>query len=413
METTFFTRCVFLVLLTFILSGLEKEVFSQTSRMNSHETKMIKNLNKSKELLQNKQANYLSAYKKLIAEADKALEEGPFSVMDKKLIPPSGDKHDYLSLAPYFWPDPSKADGKPYIRKDGQVNPETRGDFVDYSRKDKFFENINTLSYAYFFSDDERYAGKAIQLLKTWFVDPQTRMNPNLNFGQGVPGASTGRPFGIIEFGGIGRVIKVLEILKYKNALAPEVEKSMRIWLKEYANWMKTSPIGEAERATLNNHGTHYDGQLIEILIYLDEIDEIKEILETAKLKRIAAQIEPDGRQPHELTRTKSFSYSSMNLRGLIKLAEFGQDYGVDLWNFETKDGRSIKKAILFMIPFAKHPETWKYEQILKMDDSAQSFFRMVGSAAKQFNDQDLIRLIDWNMDKTDVNLLLINQIEK
>lgn len=409
----FYFQRLFLVLLSFTLSGVGEQVLGQATSNNCPESKMIDSLIKSKELLKRKQADYLSAYKKLIAEADKALNEGPFSVMDKKLVPPSGDKHDYLSLAPYFWPDPSKPDGKPYIRKDGQVNPETRGDFVDYSRKDKFFENLNTLSYAYFFSDDERYSLKALQLLKTWFIDPETRMNPNLNFGQGVPGVSTGRPFGIIEFGGIAGVIKSIEILKYKNSLTPEMEKSMRSWLSEYAIWLETSTIGTAERNTSNNHGTHYDGQLIEILIYLNKTDELKQILETAKLKRIAAQIEPDGSQPHELARTKSFSYSGMNLRGLIKLAGFGQDYGVDLWNFETHDGRSIRKAISFMVPFAKHPETWKYEQIYKIDDSARSFLQMAGSAASRFNDQELKKSVGVELEKPEGKSLLINPLSE
>ena len=399
----------FLGMVMFLLTGCSGVVLAQSSRINLPETPMIQNLNKSKVQLKSKEGNCVSAFKKLIAEADKALNEGPFSVVDKKLVPPSGDKHDYLSLAPYFWPDPSKPDGKPYLRKDGQVNPETRGDFVDYSRKDQFFKNLGILGYAYFFSDDEKYSKKAIQLLETWFVKPETRMNPNLNFGQGVPGVSTGRPFGIIEFGGIGNVLNVLEILKYKNVLTPEMEKAMRTWFAEYANWLKNSPIGKEERDTGNNHGTHYDGQLIEILIYLNEAEEIKQILETAKTKRIAAQIEPDGTQPRELERTKSFSYSAMNLRGLIKLASYGQDYGIDLWNFETKDGRSIKKAINFMIPFAKNPETWKYEQILKIDDSAQNFLQMIASAAKQFNDQELFSQIDWNIEKPEGISLLIN----
>lgn len=413
MYRTFIIRTVLLSFIAFIYPGMKEQVLAQAAANNFLETKMLANLNKSKELIESKQANYLAACKKLMAEADKALTEGPFSVMDKKLLPPSGDKHDYLSLAPYFWPDPSKTDGKPYIRKDGQVNPETRGDFVDYSRKDKCFDNFNTLTYAYFFSDDERYSRKALQLLKTWFIDPETRMNPNLNFGQGVPGESTGRPFGIIEFGGIAGVIKSIEILNYKNSLAPELEKSMRSWLSEYATWLETSTIGKAERNTSNNHGTHYDGQLIEILVYLDKIDEVKQILETAKLKRIAAQIEPDGSQPHELARTKSFSYSAMNLRGLIKLAGFGQVYGVDLWNFETSDGRSIKKAINFMVPFAKHPETWKYEQIARIDDSARSFLQMAGSAASRFNDQKLKNSIGTELEKPEGISLLTNPLSE
>lgn len=107
MKAIFFKRCVFFICILSINSGVERTVRARDSRNNPLESKMMENLNKSKELLQRKQTNYLSAYKKLIAEENQAFVEGPFSVMDKKLIPPSGDKHDYLGLAPYFWPDPS------------------------------------------------------------------------------------------------------------------------------------------------------------------------------------------------------------------------------------------------------------------------------------------------------------------
>jgi len=369
----------------------------------------LENLNRSKQQIGAKHPRYLAAYQKLVKEADKALKEGPFSVMDKKLVPPSGDKHDYLSLAPYFWPDPAKPDGKPYLRKDGQVNSETRGDFVDYTRKDHFFDNVSTLGYAFFFSDDQRYAEKAIQLMQTWFVDPDTRMNPNLNFGQGVPGSVTGRPFGIIEFGGIKGVLTTLEILKYKQALSADLENSIRNWLKEYANWLENSPIGMAERATKNNHGTHYDVQLTEILLYLGEEEKARQILESVKLKRIASQIEPDGSQPEELARTKSFSYSSMNLGGFIQLARLGSQCGVDLWNFETKDGRGIRKAIDYLIPFALDPQRWKHEQITKIEDSVPSLMRTIGTAAWRFNDQRLKDISRTSIDKADGIFLLTN----
>jgi len=369
----------------------------------------LENLNRSKQQITAKHPRYLAAYQKLVKDADKALTEAPFTVMDKKLIPPSGDKHDYLSLAPYFWPDPTKPDGKPYIRKDGQVNPETRGDFVDYTRKNHFFENVEILGYAFFFSDDQRYAEKAIELLQTWFVEPTTKMNPNLNFGQGVPGSVTGRPFGIIEFGGIKNVLTTLEILRYRKVLDSELEISMRNWLKEYANWLENSPIGVAERATKNNHGTHYDVQLTEILLYLGEEEKAKQILEDVKLKRIASQIEPDGSQPEELARTKSFSYSTMNLDGFVQLAIVGNCCGVDLWNFETGDGRSVRKAIDYLVPFAREPQKWKHEQIAKMEDAVTSLLQIIGIAAWRFNDQKLKDISRTSIEKADGIFLLTN----
>ena len=54
------------------------------------------------------QAAYAAAYRSLIREADRQLTQTPLSVMMKEKTAVSGDKHDYLSLSRYFWPDPTK-----------------------------------------------------------------------------------------------------------------------------------------------------------------------------------------------------------------------------------------------------------------------------------------------------------------
>ena len=145
----------------------------------------------------------MPAYKQLLKDADKALEQGPFSVMEKKHLPPSGDKHDYMSLAPYHWPDPTKPGGLPYIRKERQTNPEVKEykekEYKDKEYQPKMCELVNTLALAYYFSDEEKYAEHAAKLLKVWFLDPETKMNPNLNFAQAIKGENTGRGAGIID----------------------------------------------------------------------------------------------------------------------------------------------------------------------------------------------------------------------
>ena len=138
------------------------------------------------------------AYNQLLKNAENALQFGPVSVMEKKNIPPSGDKHDYMSLAPYHWPDPSKPDGLPYIRKDGQTNPEVK-EYKDKEYMPQLCDKIFTLSAAYYFSGEIKFAEHASKLIKVWFLEPATKMNPNLNFSQAMKGTNTGRGAGLID----------------------------------------------------------------------------------------------------------------------------------------------------------------------------------------------------------------------
>ena len=330
-------------------------------------------IGKVKKLIQNGDKTYLPAYNALIKHANESLTEGPFSVMDKKRTPPSGDKHDYLSMGPYWWPDPSKPNGLPYMRKDGEVNPETRGDNVDRSAAAKLFSNMESLGWAYYFSDDEKYAQKALQLLETWFINPETRMNPNLNYAQGIPGRTEGRGIGIIDWSGINRLISPIQILEAGRILKGDTKDKLYQWFTEYLNWLETSKNGVDEDDYFNNHGTWYDVQVVGIGLMLGQKQKAKARLEQVKTKRIASQIEPNGSQPHELARTKSLGYSTMNLRGFMHLAFMGKKCGVDLWNFETKDKRSIRKACEFLLPYAQGKKNWTHQQLGSMEHAVES----------------------------------------
>lgn len=320
-------------------------------------------ISKVKASIKANNSTYTKAYESLIKAADKALKTELTSVVQKTQTPPSGDKHDYLSLAPYFWPDSTKADGLPWIRKDGQVNPLTRGKNVDEPAKDVMMSNARNLAYAYYFSDDKKYAARAIEVLQTWFINADTKMNPNLNFGQGIPGVNTGRCFGIIEFTGILDIVTAIEILRLGNALDAKTDRALTKWLADYVNWLQTSKIGLAEKATTNNHGTWYDNQVVAIFLFLKRDAEAKAVLETVK-KRIDHQIEADGKQPEELARTKSLSYSTMNLTAFSNLAYFGKMVGVDLWHYTSPKGGSIKKAYDFLQPYATGEKPWTMPQL-------------------------------------------------
>ncbi|UMB54137.1 alginate lyase family protein [Lutibacter sp. A64] len=333
-------------------------------------------------------------YKELLNNADQLLDVKAYSVVNKTGLPPSKNKHDYMSIGPYWWPNPNTDDGLPYIRKDGEINPETRNDFTDFVEKNNFISAVTTLSEAYFFSDKKQYATKSLALINTWFLNEETRMNPNVNFGQYVPGKSEGRCFGIIEFDGITTVIQFLELAKDRNILDKKTEDGMLIWFTEYSDWLKNSKLGKEEATRKNNHGTHYDVQLLNILVYLNKIEEVKKYLSTVTKNRIFSQIEPDGSQPLELARTKSFSYSVMNLHGFLELAKMGQKVGIDLWNVTSQDGRSIKKGYQYMIPYVTGQKEWKHQQIINAKSSEEKLIRDLKFISKNLKDTSFDKVL-------------------
>lgn len=326
-----------------------------------------------KKRLQQKDKNYLPAYEALIEKAELALTEGPFSVMDKLRTPPSGDKHDYLSMGPYWWPDTTKTDGLPYIRRDGEINPETRGENVDRPSAGKLFANVETLGWAFYFSGENKYAEKTVQLLEAWFINPETKMNPNLNFAQGIPGICEGRGIGIIDWAGINKLISPIQILDAQNQLPAKTKEQLFAWFEEYLDWLLNSENGKYEDSTLNNHATWYDAQVVGIELMLGKWEMAQTRLVEVKSRRIATQIEPDGSQPHELARTKSLGYSTMNLRGFLHLANLGEKVGVNLWDYKTDDGRSIISALDFLLPYATGEKEWTHQQLGHLDDAVES----------------------------------------
>jgi len=302
------------------------------------------------------------AFQRLLAAANQALKTKAPSVMDKRRVAPSGDKHDFVSQAPYFWRD-TNAPGEKYVRRDGERNPEANRD-SDAGHFERLCADVHTLGLAYYFTGDEQYAAKAAEFLRVWFLDAATRMNANLNFGQGIPGETEGRPSGLISARGLVDVVDGIGLLAGSKSWSATDQEGMVQWCEQYLNWLTTSKIGMGEGRASNNHGSYYDTQVAALALFTGQTNLAHSVLVAARKKRIGTQIEPDGRQPRELARTLSFDYSVFNLRALITLAVIGQNAGVDLWHYQTADGRSLLKALEFMAPYADSGHAWPYSQI-------------------------------------------------
>jgi hypothetical protein len=328
------------------------------------------------------------AWDALRADAAAALASPRFSVVDKSATPPSGNKHDYMTQAPYWWRDPTKPNGLPYIRRDGERNPEL-AKLPDHGAMDGMAGAVNTLALAGYFGGDARYGAKAAELLRAWFIDPATRMNPSLTYAQFIPGINTGRGIGLIETRGLTRLVDSIGLLESAGALTTDDVRALRNWFATFVTWMRQSANGREEASAKNNHGTYYDLQVAVYSLFVDQRDVARRVLEEARIKRIAAQIQPDGSQPLELARTRSFSYSVMNIDGLTQLATVADRVGVDLWSYTPSGhkGPAIREGLLYLSPHALGDAKWPHQQIGEWDPA--SLFPVLRRAAPHYTDAE------------------------
>jgi hypothetical protein len=315
--------------------------------------------------------------------AAKALALTPPSVMDKTITPPSGDKHDYMSQAPYWWPDPAKPDGRPYIRRDGERNPEINR-ITDHDNLGRVTSAVATLGLAYFMTGRSDYATHAARLVRVWFLDPATRMNPHLKFGQGIPGINEGRGIGIIETRGLPEMLDGVRLMTGSPAWTATDDAALQTWMRAYLQWLRESTHGQEEARNGNNHETWYDVQVAGLAIYTGQRDVTRQTLEGSR-QRVARQIQPDGRQPRELERTRSWDYSIFNLEAFFDLATLGQQTGVDLWNYKSDDGRSLRQALDFLASYVTSGQKWPDAQITEFRASA--LHELLRRAAVAWND--------------------------
>ncbi|MEJ8633747.1 alginate lyase family protein [Streptomyces sp. MS2.AVA.5] len=305
----------------------------------------------------------------LTVRADGWLGQGPWTVVDKPKPAPSGDVHDYLSQAPYWWPSQPKTPenpwGCPYVQRDGERNPEvdTGTDRPDIG---KVVNSTTTLSLAWYYTGKKKYAEHASKILRTWFVDPATRMNPHLNHGQFIPCKYDGRAIGIIDFSQM--YTSVLDAIAILDTGAPgwsgKDRSGMRAWNTAFLDWLVNSPFGKEEAAAKNNHGTFHDMQVAALAVATGDKALARRTVLEARAKRIDPQIAADGSQPQELARTRSWHYSTFDLVAYTRLADIGDKVGVDLWAYRGPQGQSLFKAVDYLLPAATGAAPWPHPEL-------------------------------------------------
>ncbi len=367
------------------------------------------NLDQIKAKIDRQDPFVMPAYQTLISKAEKALSMGRLSVVDKSLTPPSQDKHDYMSLGPYFWPNPKTKDGYPYIRRDGKVNPNALID-SDSPRLVRLTNALETLALAYYYTNNTKYAQRAVEMIQIWFINDTTKMNPHLKYAQGIPGTVPGRALGILDGRHFVRILDSITLIENSNLLSSKDLEIIKQWVKDYQNWLLNGEYAYDESHRPNNHGTFYDYQVVGYALYLEQPKKAKELLTNAQYIRLCSHIGSKGQNFHELERTRPLHYSLFDLEAMIGLALYSDHYDeVNFWTF-TINQTSLKKAIDYVIKYKNNRDMWlvKNEKVNFMDLTPTLLVAAQKYQTDEYNKeilklwrskQDDISFMKWNID--------------
>lgn len=346
-------------------------------------------------------------------KADTLMQTPPLSVTFHKSPAASGNSHDYFSEGPYWWPD-EKNPGGPYIRRDGEFNP----DRFNYHAEDMqtLSDAVVSLAQAGLFLDNNAYMQKAVSLAETWFVSETTKMSPHLEYGQAVRGHCDGRSIGIIDTVRLIKVVAGLNLIEQTGKFAEQM-KQVKDWFRNYVYWMNHSEKGLEEKNYFNNHANWWNTQVAVFSAFSGDDGLLEECFERYQNHIISQQTNLEGAFVDELTRTNSYTYTLYNLEACAIICELAHHKGVDLWSFQTKEGKGIKKSIAFFKPYYINPFLWKYQQI-RFQKSVMRESLPMRLAALHFCDAELRRANQFRQDDikpftTTCNLGLLDLIQE
>ncbi|WP_395750159.1 alginate lyase family protein [Prosthecobacter sp.] len=295
---------------------------------------------------------------RILALAEKALFMPPDSLTQHPSPLNPGTAHEFFSMSDYFWPDPDKPDGRPYIMRDGQSNPEN---FNEHRKALMAMRDATSaLSSAYLLTQDEKYAQKAVELLRVFFLDPATRMHPSLDHAQAIIGKSTpDRGTGLIDTLHLIEVPLSILALKDSKAMTPETLDALRQWFTDYTKWFVESTKGKNEAKAKNNHAVAYWLQVAAFATLTGDAALLAECRHQFKEVFLAVQLAPDGGFPLELGRTKPYAYSIFQLDNMAALCQLLSTQSDNLWTYTAPDGRCMARAVAYLHPYLADKSAW------------------------------------------------------
>lgn len=313
---------------------------------------------------------------RVLAQAARFVKDAPVTVTASQSPRSAGGPHDFFSEGDYWWPNPADPGG-PYIQRDGMTNP---GNFNDHRRAlMRLSVEMPALVAAYTLTHDRKYSVAAARHARAWFLSPGTRMNPSLRYAQAIHGRATGRGTGIIDTIHLVEVTRALQRLANAPGWTKDDDAVARRWFTDYLEWLTTDQYGKDERDTTNNHATCWVMQVAAFADYTGNATLARDCRSRFKTV-LLQQMAPDGSFPRELGRTKPYGYSLFNLEAMATICQILSTPEDDLWTFELPDGRGMRKAMAYMVPYIRDKKSWPkppdvmYDQYWPMRQSSLLF---------------------------------------
>jgi len=268
-----------------------------------------------------------------------------------------GGPNDFYSNGDYWWPDPAQPDGLPFIRRDGESNPDNFSQHRLAIRDLR--DHVAALAAAYQITGNGDYVAKAVKLLGEFFLRPSTRMNPHLQYAQAIPGRSPGRGIGIIDALHLAEIPPAVRAMQSSPEFPPPVLAGLKQWFADLTEWMVTSKNGREEAATKNNHAVAFYLQLAVYATFIGDGARVAECRRQFKDVFVPNQMAVDGSFPLELERTKPYGYSIFQLDNMATLCQVLSTPEDNLWEFQLPDGRGIRKAMAYLYPYLADKSKW------------------------------------------------------
>jgi hypothetical protein len=291
--------------------------------------------------------------------ADDYLKKDPIPITEFTCDRSLGTKNDFYSEGDYWWPNPEDPNGR-YIRRDGMSNPDYFKGHREAMRNMSI--QVAALTAAYKISGDQKYADHAIKHLKVWFINSDTKMNPNMNYAQAIKGICPGRGVGLIDAIHLVEPARAISVLKDLNAIDDKLYSSLQEWFAQLLVWMTTHEYGIDERERKNNHGTCWVMQAAEYARLTGNEEILEYCRNRYKSVLLPNQMSEDGSFHLELARTKPYGYSLFNIDIMAAVCQILSTTKENLWEFKLEDGRGMELGMEFIYPYIQDKSQWPFE---------------------------------------------------